>query len=230
MSEIENTDHVEEGQEHQEGTCEIHILALKSLDEHGPGRLQRKHDRNDFRARDDRRQDRPDIGNEEVERHAQRVFHERAKWVKALGAGGHDILFLHLVEQVGAKPPDHAGRPRRSDDDHRYPEMREDRTRLFPAHRLVEVSLIHQMPDRNPEPDIGEVHQDQSQHEVRDGDAEKTEKGQPVVSPTVLMGRRIDADRKAISQVTRIVEKETSIVNHSRSPTTSETGSWYSNE
>ena len=58
------------------------------------------------------------------------------------------------------------------------------------------ILRIHQMADRRAEPDIGEIHQDQRQHEIRDGEAEQAEEGQPVVAPAVLVRRRIDADRK----------------------------------
>ena len=60
----------------------------------------------------------------------------------------------------------------------------------------AEILLVHQMADRGAEPDIGEIHQHQRQHEVRHGEAEQAEEGQAVVAPAVLMRRRIDADRK----------------------------------
>ena len=86
--------------------------------------------------------------------------------------------------------------PGSADDDDGYPEMREDRRRLVPAHRLRQVFLVHQMADRSAEPDIGEIHQDQRQHEIRDGDADQAQEGQAVIPPAILVGCRIDADRE----------------------------------
>ncbi len=74
--------------------------------------------------------------------------------------------------------------------------MRQDRPGLVPAHRLVQVLLVHQVSDRDAEPDIGEIHHHQRQHEVRHREAEQADEGDAVVTPTVLMGRRVDADRK----------------------------------
>jgi hypothetical protein len=62
---------------------------------------------------------------------------------------------------------DHAGSAAGADDDHRDPEMFEDRSELGPAHRLVEVLRVDEPADRGPEPDIGGIHEDQRQQEMR---------------------------------------------------------------
>ena len=103
---------------------------------------------------------------------------------------------MKLIEQIGAQPPDHACRAPGADDQDRDPEMGEDRLRLGPAHRLAEILLVHEMADGRAEPDIGEIHQDQRQHEVRNGKAEKAEESQAVVAPAVLMRGGVHADRK----------------------------------
>ena len=46
-----------------------HVLALERTDEKRPGRFKRQHDRGNFGPRDDRWKNRPDVGDEEVERH-----------------------------------------------------------------------------------------------------------------------------------------------------------------
>ena len=61
-------------EEHEERPGEIHVLALERGEEHRAGRRQRQHNGGDLRARDDVRQQAADVRDEEVERHAQRVF------------------------------------------------------------------------------------------------------------------------------------------------------------
>ena len=113
--------------------------ALQRRDQHRAGRRQRQHDRDDLGARDDRRQEAADVGDEEVERHAQRVLEQRRAGRQALGAGGDDILLLQLVEQVGAQPRGSCRRCRPSPMTitgiQRCSQHRRD---LGPAHRLVD--------------------------------------------------------------------------------------------
>ena len=90
----------------------------------------------------------------------------------ALGARRDHILLLQLVEQIGPEPPDHAGRAGGADDDDRNPQMREDGLDLRPAHRLGHILRIHEVADRGAEPDIGEIHEDQRQHEIRNGETD----------------------------------------------------------
>ena len=74
--------------------------------------------------------------------------------------------------------------------------MLDDRDDLSPTPRLVYVFRIHQTADRRPENHIGEIQHNQRQQEVRRRQAQKTDKRQPVVAPTVLVRRRLKADRK----------------------------------
>ncbi|MNY23358.1 hypothetical protein D3C86_1570220 [compost metagenome] len=75
--------------------------------------------------------------------------------------------------------------------------MFEDRFELRPAHRLAQIFPVHQVADGDAEPDIGEIHQDQRQHEIGNGDAEQAEEGEPVVTPAVFVRGGIDADWKS---------------------------------
>ena len=142
--------------------------------------------RHDDRARDHLRQQLADVGDERIERHAQRVFEQDAARRQALCARGHDILLLQLVEQVGAQAPDHAGGARRADHDDRHPEMLEHRHELAPAPGRIDVLRIHQPADRGAERDIGEIEQDQREQEVGRGQAEEAEEGEAVVGPSSI--------------------------------------------
>ncbi|MCY1243209.1 hypothetical protein D9M72_562140 [compost metagenome] len=74
--------------------------------------------------------------------------------------------------------------------------MFEDRFRLRPTHGFGHVFLIHEVTDRNAEPDIGEVHHDQRQHEVGDGYTNQPHQRQAVIAPAILMRSRVNADRE----------------------------------
>ena len=139
---------------------------------------------------------RADVGDERVERHAQRVLAERPERRQALGLGGGDIGLLQLVQEVGAQPADHAGGARGADHQHRHPQMLEHREELAPAHRLIEILRVHQAADRGAEHHVGEVQQHERQQEVGRREPEEAEEGQRVVAGAVLVGRRIDPDRE----------------------------------
>ena len=168
----------------------------RACQQHRPGGRQRHHDRDHDRAGDELRQQAADIGDEGVERHAQRILHQQPERRQALGAAGDDILLVQLIEQIGAQAPDHAGGAGQADHEDRNPDMRQQRAELGQAPGLVDVLRVDQPADRGAEPDVGEIEHHQREQETRRGQADKTEEGQDVVDEAVLMGRGIDPDRE----------------------------------
>lgn len=105
-------------------------------------------------------------------------------------------MLLKLIKKIGTQAPDHAGGTGRADDDDRNPDMLQDRLRLRPAHRFGKIFLVHQVADRSPKPDVGEIHEDQGQHEIRDRDADEPDERQAVIAPAILVRGGIEADRE----------------------------------
>ncbi len=81
-----------------------------------------------------------------------------------------------------------------------------------------------------PNQNIGEIHEDQGQHEIRDCDADESDQRQAVSRPSCTGAWQHKADRKRDDPVKMMVTKETRTVSHRRSPTTSLTGNSYSKE
>src|SRR5690606_7180237 len=104
----------QQSQEHEKRAGELHVLTLKSPYEQRSRRLERQHDGNDLRAGYDLWQDTADAADEEIERGAERIFHQGFERVKAFGFGGYRVLLLQLIEQIRPDLADHAGRPRRA--------------------------------------------------------------------------------------------------------------------
>ena len=169
---------------------------MQRAQHHRPRGRQREHHRHDGRAGDDLGQQVADIRDEGVEGHPQRIFDQHLEGVQPLGAGRDDILLVQLIEQVGAQPADHGRRVGGADHQHRYPQMGQHGAQLPPGKRFPQVPGIHQPADGDAERDVGQVEQDQRQQEIGGGKAQKPQQGQAVVAPTVLVGGRIDPDRK----------------------------------
>src|SRR5262249_1758830 len=96
-----------------------------------------------------------------------------------------------------AQPPDHGGSAGAADNERRNQQMLEDRVDFGPAPWLVDVLGIHQAADGNAQIDVGEIEEYERQQKAGYGEAEHTEERYGVVRQTVLVGRRIDADRKS---------------------------------
>src|SRR5438105_1344885 len=141
-------------------------------------------------------QKRADIRNERIERQPERILEENLHRVETLGARGDNVLLLKLIEQIGAKPADHGGGPRRADDDDRDPEMSEDRKRLRPGPRLIEVYRVHQTAHRNSQIDMRQINQHEREQETRGGKPEKPQKRQEIIGHAVLVRRGVDTGRK----------------------------------
>ena len=80
---------------------------------------QAQDQRHQHRARDEMRQEVADIGDEGIERHAERIFQERLARRQTFRLRGHVILLAELVEQVRTHAPDHGCGAAEADDEGR---------------------------------------------------------------------------------------------------------------
>ncbi len=62
---------------------------------------------------------------------------------------------------------------------------------------LIQVLWVHQTSDGGTKPDVGKVEHNQRQQEVGSGETEKTDKGQSMVTPTVLVGGGLNTNRES---------------------------------
>ena len=74
--------------------------------------------------------------------------------------------------------------------------MFQDRNQFAHAPGLINELRVHEAPDRGAEVHVGEIEHYQRQQEVGCGESNEADKGQAVISPTVLVGRRIDSNWK----------------------------------
>ena len=150
-----------------------------------------------MRAGHHERQQVADGAGERIERGAHRILQDHPPLRQAAGARGHHVGPAQLVEQIGAHDPDQL----------RGAGQRQDQQRAAagagsgpaPCAQLQGASCYsaeNRPPTLMSNSAKAEIHDDQCQQEVRDGQADEAEEGEDVVADRVLPHRRVDADRQ----------------------------------
>ncbi len=110
MSEI-STDDGEDGEQHQEGAGEIHVLRLQCPDQQRPGRRQRQHDGDDLRARDDGRQHAAMSDTKKFSDMRKGYFISARRGGMPLARAVTTYCFSSSSSRLARTGPDHAARP-----------------------------------------------------------------------------------------------------------------------
>ena len=162
----------------------------------GPGGLQRQHDRDEFGARDDGGQQLADVGDEEVQRHAERIFDQRPDGVQALGPRRRRHIASAARRAGWRAGADHAAGAGRADDDDRDPEWLRIEATLAQLIGWSKYFGSIRPPIDRPNQTLAKYSNTSASRKCGMARPSRPERRQAVVAPAVLVRRRIDADRE----------------------------------
>ena len=125
--------------------------------------------------------------------HADRVLQDELDWGYALGPGRHYVGPAQLVEEIVPHDADEAGGARCAQHDGGNPKVLQEVIRLCQAPGRLEVIGREEATHALIEVGVPDVHEDQSQQEVGDGEAAEPDDREGVVGQGVLAHGRVYA-------------------------------------